>query len=264
MQRPTVVDEVADKLAYRIAAGVYAPGDLMPSVRQVAAEFQISAPTANAILGRLAAAGFADARRGLGHTVRDVRLYGGIESWRYVFRFSRQLPGTATKIFEDIIEADQLVLFQTIRAIVENPRRYDSSPVRRAMDRLALLVSGDEPDVSEILRAELHVLRTVLASVGQVVFLGMFNSIGEMLVELPETAEAFYGPAGPHLHLMLWQELLKAWEQGLGPDDGDLLPYEALISDYHAQVVQRFRELIADVPAGSRPAAVVGAALDLQ
>ncbi|HEX4362795.1 MAG TPA: GntR family transcriptional regulator [Pseudonocardia sp.] len=253
MPRPSVVDEVVDQLAYRIAAGRYAPGELMPSVRQVAAEFGISAPTANVVLGRLASAGFADARRGLGHTVRDIRLYGGVETWRYVFRFSRQLPDTALKIFSDIIEADQTVLFATLRAILTDPRRYDPAPAGRAIDRLELLASGPDPDLTEVMHAELHALRMILAAAGQVVFLAMFNSIGEMMIEVPEAAGAFYDPVGPERHVLIWHELLRTWQRGVPAGPAEPLAHEPLIAEYHRQVVRRFGELIVNPAPDGRP-----------
>src|SRR6476659_8008799 len=72
----TVVADVADELARRVTAGEYQPGELMPSVRQVAEEFDMNRATAQLTLGRLESYGFVEARRGKGFTIRDVREAG--------------------------------------------------------------------------------------------------------------------------------------------------------------------------------------------
>ena len=68
----TVVADVADELARRVASGEYEPGGLMPSVRQVADEFDLNRATAQLILGRLESYGFVDAYRGKGFVIEGT------------------------------------------------------------------------------------------------------------------------------------------------------------------------------------------------
>ncbi|WP_067699526.1 FadR/GntR family transcriptional regulator [Nocardia jejuensis] len=244
MKIPTVVDEVTDTLAYRIAAGVYPPGELMPSVRRLAAEFGISTPTINSALGRLATVGFVEARRGLGNVVRDIYLYGGVDTARYIFRFARQLPERSAKIFGDIIDVDHLLLLQAVRTVSKNPRGYDHAPLARAIERFELLVATGDAGVPDIMRAELHVLRVGLAAVGQTVYLSLFNSIGELLIDTPEAGRAFYQPLEPAGHVVVARKMLELWQSGEPADDADLDAVDNLIRVYHDQVTESFREIV--------------------
>ena len=66
--------QVADRLRAAIAAGELAPGDLMPSVRGVAAQYEVSNATASRALDLLKAEGLVDARPGRGNVVRSNGL----------------------------------------------------------------------------------------------------------------------------------------------------------------------------------------------
>lgn len=242
MQQQTVVDEIVDRLALKIASGLYRPGEMLPSVRLLAAEYDVNRTTAQLVLARLQAAGFVDAHRNVGFLVRDIRLYGGTEVWQHIFRFSRQLPDTAAKIFKDIIEIDELLLTRAVQTIAEDPRRYEAAPTRRAVDRLELLAATRPQSLADVVRAELHALRTVMAAVDQVMFLAAFNSAGEMLIQMPEAVQAFY-VYEPRSHAKAWRVFVTTWEKGR-PFDRGLLEFGAGLSGYHAQVVERFRELV--------------------
>ena len=65
--------QVADKLRAAIAAGELEPGDVMPSVRGVAAQYGVSNATASRALDLLKAEGLVDARPGRGNVVRPGR-----------------------------------------------------------------------------------------------------------------------------------------------------------------------------------------------
>ncbi|MFI6047410.1 GntR family transcriptional regulator [Nocardia sp. NPDC051321] len=249
MATPTVVDDITEQLAYRIAAGSYQPGELLPSVRRVAAEFGVSTPTANSALGRLAALGFVEARRGLGYLVRDIRLYGGIDTWRFMFRFAHRVPDRAAKIFADIIDVDHMLVMQAISTVAAEPRRYDLSRAVHALDRFELLIGDDTSELTDIMAAELHMLRCVFAALDKPGFLSLFNTVGAMLISIPEAGQAFYDPLAPAGHVVLCRKLLDIWQSSADIDLPEIGMIETLVREYHDQVVQTFSELIGAKPA---------------
>ncbi|WP_069159823.1 GntR family transcriptional regulator [Nocardia altamirensis] len=243
-RQPTVVDGITEQLAYRIAAGIHQPGELLPSVRQVAAEFGTSAPTANSALGRLAALGFVEPRRGLGYLVRDIHLYGGIDTWRYLFRFARQLPDRAAMLFADVIDIDHMLVMEAFTTFLADPHRYDLTLAIQALDRFELLVADENARHADLLAAELHMLRCVFAALDKPGSLSLFNTIGEVLILLPEVGEAFYEPAGPAAHLFLGRLLQEIWQSHDELELPDTSMLETIVRDYHDQVVVTFRRLI--------------------
>ncbi|MFI1915976.1 GntR family transcriptional regulator [Nocardia sp. NPDC020380] len=244
MSKPTVVDAITEQLAYRIAAGIYQPGELLPSVRQLATEFAASTPTANSALGRLAALGFAEARRGLGYTVRDIRVYGGIDTWRYLFRFAHRVPEQAARLFADIIDIDHMLLMETLRAFAADPGRYDITQARHAADRMELLIADENSSLNDIMAAELHLLRCSFAAAGKPGVLSLFNTVGEILLSIPEAAQAFYEPVEPAGHLVLARRVQEIHAMDSDFEATDLSMIEILIREYHNQVIEAFRQLI--------------------
>ena len=96
----------------------------LPSVRALSADLGINPSTVQVVMARLQAVGFVEPRARVGMVVRDYHLYGGIETCRYVFRFSQQLPELATRIFADVLTTRVDLVLGAVRAIAGDPRRY--------------------------------------------------------------------------------------------------------------------------------------------
>jgi DNA-binding transcriptional regulator YhcF (GntR family) len=65
--------QIASRLKLAIAAGELAPGDALPSVRQLAARLRVNPATVVQAYRELETDGFVDMRQGAGTYVRDVR-----------------------------------------------------------------------------------------------------------------------------------------------------------------------------------------------
>jgi DNA-binding FadR family transcriptional regulator len=240
-ERVSVVEHVTERIAFGIASGIYPPGTTLPSVRKLAVEYGINPSTIQVVLGRLQATGFVDPHQRLGIVVRDVQLMGGIETWRYLFRFSQQLPDLAASMLEDILATRAILVASAARAIAKDPTRFDTSGVRRAVDQLELLVAADRKNIPHIARAELHVVRMVIATARQGLALPVFNSVGEMLIEVPEVVRTMYADA--QLHAVFWKAFLATWESGKISERG-ISTVEKAIRERDVDTVKRFRSLL--------------------
>lgn len=248
MAKTSIVDDVTDSIALQIAAGVYGPGTKLPSVRNLAAEHHINPSTVQVVLARLEGAGFGEAHQGVGFIVRDIRLYGGIETWRYLFRFARQLPDLATKMLADMLATRRMTVGEAVHAIAEHPDRYDPAPVRQAVQQFELL-AAHQAGIEHLARAEVHAVRMTVAATGQGVALAVFNSVGELLLEVPEVLQAMY--ADIELHVMAWQVFLTGWEARTITREGiDLM--EQAIAERDTHTIGRFKDLITKKPRRSR------------
>lgn len=255
MNPQTVVADIADELARRVAAGEYAPGDLVPSVRQVATEFEVNRATAQLVLGRLESSGFVEAKRGKGFTVRDVRLAGGVDVYRRLFRLSMPMPEVAVETFHDIIAVEQALLVDTIRTYSEGDHRISSTELHACVDQLEAIAREPEPDVAAFLQVELAIIRDLISAVGQTMQLATLNSIGEMVLDVPEATQAFFVVA-PDVHVLVWRALVSVWDGEDGPSDAEKLLFEDLVSMFHGNVLARFEELV--LPAAAKKIAEVG------
>ncbi|HEX2314619.1 MAG TPA: GntR family transcriptional regulator [Thermomonospora sp.] len=236
MTRSTVVDEVTDKIAFQIASGRLEAGESLPSIRRLAGDHGINPSTVQLVLGRLRAAGFVEARHGVGVVVRDIQAYGGIETWQYLIRFAGRLPDLTVRIVQDILETLRMYYSASAAKILADPAVYDPGPARRALHRLELLASGDDATPAEVHKCVLQILRTSTVALGGSITLAVLNSLGAMLGEIPEVLETLYGDPG--VHAWWWGQVITAWETA----DGELAQNTiALLDDWHVQILDNLR-----------------------
>ena len=244
----TVVADVADELARRVASGRYVPGDLMPSVRGVAAEFGMNRATAQLILGRLESYGFLHARRGKGFTIRDVREEGGVEVYRRLFRLSmptadRRDPDLVIAMFGDIVAMERQILAEALLSCTATRQRIDRRALEHDIDALETLAREPVPNPALMLATEVALVRRLLGALGHTMQRAVFNSIGEMIAEVPEAVAAYYA-TGPELHVMVWRALASVWDEGSSPSAAQIERFEYLFHTFHERVVDRFAELV--------------------
>jgi GntR family transcriptional regulator, transcriptional repressor for pyruvate dehydrogenase complex len=246
MGSQTVVADVADELARRVAAGEYQPGDLMPSVRQVAEEFEMNRATAQLTLGRLESYGFVEARRGKGFTIRDVREAGGVDVYRQLFRFSIPMPDIAIEMFRDIVDVERNLVLEALLTYTGGAQRIDSAELKNAIDELESIARQSDPDFRQLLALEVALVRRLLTVLGLPMQRAILNSIGEMVLEVPEAVESYFAGAAD-LHVLVWRALAAVWDSGSGPSEAQLALFEDLFGMYHEKVIARFEELVAGV-----------------
>jgi hypothetical protein len=245
----TVVADVADELARRVAAGEYQPGELMPSVRQVAEEFEMNRATAQLTLGRLESYGFVEARRGKGFTIREVRAAGGLDVYRHLFRFSIPMPEVAIEMFRDIVEVERGIVMDALLSYtglahgVAAAAGIDLAELKAEIDTLETLARLDVPDYRRILAIEIGVVRKLLVALESSMQRAILNSIGEMVLEVPEAVDAYFAGAAD-LHVLVWRALIAVWESESGPTPAQLALFEDLFGMYHNKVIARFEELL--------------------
>lgn len=98
---PPIYIQISDQLRERITRGELRPGDEIPSERQVAAEWEVSRPTATKALDILRREGLVDTRQGAGTFVsgpRPVRRMAGERYLRSVETGRIYLPNERARI----------------------------------------------------------------------------------------------------------------------------------------------------------------------
>lgn len=200
--------------------------------------------TAQLTLGRLESYGFVEARRGKGFTIRDVREAGGVEVYRQLFRFSIPMPDIAIEMFRDIVDVERNLVLEALLGYTGGAQRIDPADMKAAIDELETIARQDEPDLRQILALEVALVRRLLTLLGLPMQRAIMNSIGEMVLEVPEAVEAYFAGA-PDLHVLVWRALAAVWDSGSGPSEAQLALFEDLFGMYHEKVIARFEELVA-------------------
>jgi DNA-binding FadR family transcriptional regulator len=246
--RATLVERVTEQIAFRIASGAYPPGEKMPSVRALAKELGINPSTVQVILGRLQETGLVEVSPGVGYLVRDIHLVGGIETWRYLFRFSQQLPDMATRMLADLLRTRVTLVAMAIRTIADDPEGHDPAPVREAADRLEVLATqaadGDEGMLA-FAHGKLQVVRATIAAAGHQVALAVLNSVGQVFLEVPTVVRAMHDD--PLRHVALWRAFVVTWTQGTLSEEG-VGQLQAMAHGWDTLSLQRFRHILDTTP----------------
>ena len=181
----TTVDVLERTLVRRILRREYAPGVNLPSVRQLAAEFDVTAPTIQRVTARLEAHGLVEARHGSGVRVLDATKKGGLSLLPLWFDALSDNPQEATRVFRECMELRRLV------AVHLAPR---IDVVSAAPGLLAALERTREAKtVDELMEADLCFTRAVLDAAGHFGATALFNTVETVIRNVPGVADAFYG-----------------------------------------------------------------------
>ncbi|MGW4846818.1 GntR family transcriptional regulator [Nocardia brasiliensis] len=248
MSEQSIVEAVTERIALQIASGAYRAGERLPSVRQLAIDFSINASTVQVVLGRLHAAGFVESHRGVGFLVRDVRLEGGIETLRYLFRFAAELPELAQTILADMLATRWTLLSEAAAVLADNPGKYEPSTVRRAVRQLEQLAAHERVEPPALASAELGVYRAVMATLDRPVALAVINSIEAILLGVPEVLEALY--TFPSVHVEFWKHVLTLWEDGEFTHEV-IAGLAAAVRLYDSDATRRLHEMLSARGAGA-------------
>jgi GntR family transcriptional regulator, transcriptional repressor for pyruvate dehydrogenase complex len=236
----SVVDDVADKIALEIATGILHPGDRLPSVRALATQYGINPSTVQIVVSRLRAAGFVDVNPRSGFVVRDIELYGGIDTWRYLFRFAQRIPERATKLFENFLSTRRVLVLEVARSVAKG-RGVDLRALRRAVDRFEDLLASGIARPEDFARAEQQAARVFMREADQPVLLALYNTVGDILLTVPAVLEAMY--TDPSLNVKMWRGLIERWESG-GRDDREIELANKTLAGFHAMCVERYRAIL--------------------
>lgn len=243
MESKTVVADIADELSRRVVHGEYAPGELMLSVRQVADEFDVNRATAQLVLGRLESYGIVVAQRARGFVIRDIRQEGGVDISGYVFGLSTRNSREALDMFRDVVDTERAIVLEALLAFATLEQRPDLTVIENSIDELESIARLDELDHSAMFENELGIVRLVLSALDQPFRRAVLNSIGELILGLPEATAAYYTGA-PDMHVLVWRAFVAARKTETGPSESQLAFFEDLFNMYHEQVVERFTELV--------------------
>lgn len=181
----TTVDLLERTLVRRILRREYPPGSNLPSVRALAAEFEVTAPTIQRVTARLEAHGLVEAHHGSGVRVLDAARTGGLSLLPLWFDALGDDPTEAARIFRECMELRRLV------AVHLAPRIDPTSAAPALLDALERTREARSSD--DFMEADLAFTRVVLDAAGHFGATALFNSVEAVIRRVPGVAEAVYG-----------------------------------------------------------------------
>jgi DNA-binding FadR family transcriptional regulator len=231
----TVAEQIERQLACEILRGDRGPDTRLPSVRALAAQFEVTVPTIQRVVARLEALGLVEARQGSGVRVLDPERHGGLSLMPLWFEALADQPERCARILGDFLEVRRV--FATHLAARHRAGLMAVAP------RLAVLAAhlAAASNLSEVVERDLAFTRTVLEASGNFAATRLFHTVERNVRETPYVAEALYGDTEAHRALMVGIATAMATEL-----DADALAarLERAMAAYDASVVERFRALL--------------------
>jgi DNA-binding FadR family transcriptional regulator len=176
MNRAGVVVDIAQELGLRIVRGELAAGARLPSVRALAAEFQVNISTVQRVLVQLEERGLVVARPRSGVEVRDVETVGMSSIWPLVMLDASRQPDRALALLRDGLRCRRVLTVDLLPDLAQ----ADVSGVAALVDQFEVVVVAEAPDL-EVFDAENRLLVELLRSARRPAVLAVFNEVQRMI-----------------------------------------------------------------------------------
>ena len=190
----TVPARLERALTLAILRGEYPPGGMLPTVREMAREFQVNAATVQRVVARLEMTGLVSVRRGSGIRVNDPDLCSDLSLLPAWVEALREEPARAASIVADFLELRRMIAG---RLIVKHRAKLASSAARLldVASDFEATIERDDSDISGIMEADLAFAGALLVLIGQSAARAVFNTLEKLMRAVPLLSDAMYTDA---------------------------------------------------------------------
>ena len=158
--RVQVVDVVVARIRDAILLGELPPGAMLPSERDLAAQFGVNRTTVREALSRLDMLGLIDRRQGIRCRVLDYRRHGSTELLPALARLNWR------EVVRSITETVKMIYLGTVRLAAQRADEHDRAELARLAAALEEAVaSGEDKRITDAERAFQHAVATAAHSV---------------------------------------------------------------------------------------------------
>ncbi len=243
----TVPARLERALTVAILRGEYPPGGMLPTVREMAREFQVNAATVQRVVARLEMTGLVSVRRGSGIRVNDPDLCSDLSLLPAWVDALREEPARAANIVADFLELRRMIAG---RLIVKHRAKL-AGGASRLLDVASDFESAlerDGSDISGIMEADLAVARALIGLTGQSAARAVFNTLEKLMRAVPLLGEAMYADARRNVRDM--RKVVSAI--ATATDEAQLATLiEDVLEETDRRTVRRFRAALERVREGN-------------
>jgi GntR family transcriptional repressor for pyruvate dehydrogenase complex len=169
--RQSVSDHVFGRLRDAVVRGRYAPGDPLPSERELATTFEVNRHAIREALRRLQQLGLVKVSQGGATRVLDWRATAGLDLALALTASDDVLP--VATIERDVMEMRACVGADASRLAAARAAQDGRDAIARAVDDYAAAV----PDLAAMAQADLAFWRRIIEASGNIAYLLAFNSL---------------------------------------------------------------------------------------
>lgn len=172
LDRTSVPDQVFRRLAADVIAGRHAPGERLPTQRQLASELGVNIASVREGIKRLEQLKLLDVRHGDAMRVRDWRAHGGLDVLVHALGGG---PDLDREVLRSVMEARRLLLTESARLAAE---RRDESQAELLVRLAAELPGADSDEAAQGI--DFAFFATLIQASQNLVLLLIANSIRDL------------------------------------------------------------------------------------
>ena len=229
---PAIIER---KLTLAILRGTYAPGSQLPTVRELAGRYRVNQATIQRVVARLETRGLIIARQGSGLTVTDAQLSGDLSLLPLQMEAALDDPARALRLLEGVLEVRRVI---AVRLLVEYRKQLLAKFAEATAE--AMGVARAARAGTEAMRdADVAFTRKLLLLLDAPIALAFFNSLANVLEEVPIVTQALY--AEPESNAASITKVIMAL-QGGAAGFGDVI--DRAMADGDRDAIGRFERLL--------------------
>lgn len=175
---PTASRALTTVLVRDILAGSYAPGERLPTEREMAEEFRVSRHVVREALKRLETLGLVRIRQGSGVYTSDVLLTGGMELFEYIL-FNEQ-GDFERRVLDDLFVFWVLFIPDVLRLAAANRSGEQMRELWIELDKRAAALENPRG----LLDVHQRIMRLIAQATHNTVYQLIFNNMGRVMTRL--------------------------------------------------------------------------------
>jgi GntR family transcriptional repressor for pyruvate dehydrogenase complex len=188
VQRSLVSDQVFRALCEDVLSGRYAPGEKLPTQRQLAADLGVNMASIREAVKRLEQLRLIESRQGEGMRVRDWRAHSGLDVIAPVLFGA---DGLERQMLADVMEARRTMLVAVARLAAE---RRSAGQAKRLRELAGRIMQAEDEEAAQML--DFAFFAEMVDAASNVVYGLVMNSIRELYLERAELFRALVAEHG--------------------------------------------------------------------
>jgi DNA-binding FadR family transcriptional regulator len=224
--------EIEEEISMDILSGQISPGGMLPSIRTLARRFGTTIPTIQRVIARLRNTGLLDVQHGKRIRIRDPQSSASFSVLPRWIRSLGNQPDRASKLLEDFLELRRVV---ASHLLANHPDKIIPALEKVLKEQSSRLT---DQGVAGVADADLKISRAVLESTGQTAAIMLFNTLEDLVRNLPSVSNAIY--ASPMENLMAMNKVRELVSSGESPHQVRA-EVEEIFAVIDRQTVSRFR-----------------------
>lgn len=185
IDRTSVPDQIFRATCAAILAGNYAPGEKLPTQRELAKQYGVNMTTVREAVKKLEQLRLVEVRHGDAMRVRDWRRHGSLDVVAHMLFGAGALDG---EVLANVMEARRLLLTECARLAATRASREQAARLRE----LAAALAEPADDLAAQLK-DFEFYEELADASGNLVFLLVINSIRDVYIENAAAFAAIVG-----------------------------------------------------------------------